>query len=246
MGHLMRNVSLGLNVVLLAALGLAGAWDWELGRRQARVAHDLSESTHDIDAYKSYVNATGYANSLVGARFPVVELTSVDGRPVSTDFSTCGGGLVLLFKPQACQPCLITQLKCLRHLDQAQRELKRLRVIAISALSREDTRSFTKVFDLGYPLVAGGPEAVFGAGLAEKTPIVFLVDPANRIIASHWPSPGRPEISVLFFHELTGPISQHLGIALEPGRAGLGLAGQSMADVVRNKYDSAGADDVLY
>ena len=115
-----RKISLILNILLSVFLLVALFGIWKLRNTNTRRWEEIRELRKVNADYKEHINVSTYASNYQGKEFPKLELKNINGDWISTDFSKTGKGLVLVFKPQDCQPCLITQIKLLEHVYQNQ------------------------------------------------------------------------------------------------------------------------------
>lgn len=246
MDRLLRNVLIGLSALLLVATLGGGVAAWRLIEHRSEPTPAPPDEAHTVDVLKAYIGATTYAGNFVGMEFPKVRLTAVDGRIISTDFGLIKGGMIMLFKPQSCQPCLVTQLKSLQHLVAAMENQEQLPVYAISAGQGVPLTGFIRAFGLQYPLATDSTGTLFSDRLAKETPIIFLIDSRNRIVAGHRPVAGRPEFSVLFYHELRTKIIEYLGVRMNWEKASFGLEGDIICDVILRKADLSQVSAIMY
>ena len=196
----------------------------------------------DLPNYQTYVVNTYKGNQLVGHTFPVVPIRTVSGDTVATDFSTSKVGLVLLFDPFSCQPCLELVLKALQHMHDNLQDPVEVSIYAISntALSQmsQYRRAFKLRYQLGIPVQGENMDHLF-----QRTPAVFLVDSCNRILQCHHPLYGKEQFTALYFEEL---IFNHLP-AFNVDIAGFSdsplmkLRGQTLLDVIRGRHAMDGA-----
>lgn len=191
----------------------------------------------DLPNYQTYVVSTYQDNQLVGHSFPVVPIHTVRGDTVHTDFSGTRAGLVLLFDPFSCQPCLELVLKALHHIHDNLRDSTQLTIYAISntALSQisQYRRAFKLKYQLGIPIQTEGMNHFF-----ERTPMIFLIDSHNTILQCHRPIYNKDQFTTLFFEEL---VFNHLpalqvnieGFAESPLRK---LVGLTLLDVIKGQH----------
>jgi peroxiredoxin len=245
--NLLRNLSLGANLLLLALLCLLVGWVWKERQLYIRVLDQTDKQQKIIGTYEEFINTTLNADTYVGRPFPKLNMIDVQNRPVSTDFAQKKSGLVLLFKPKACQPCLTTQLKVLQHIYDELENPEELPIYAFSDEPPEEVRRFTRAFDLEYPLISDAEGKIVDSDLAQTTPIVFLVDRENKITKCHIPSTGKSEHSILFYNQLRRiHLAGNLHIAMDQSSTSFGLGGVPFVQVVRNEYDNSQVRHLLY
>ena len=97
------KLSVLINLVQLIALAVVVAW---LG--QVYLV--------DLRNYRTYAISTFKANQWVGQSFPVIPVRTSQGDIKHTDFAETQGGIVVLFNPTSCQPCLELVLETLQHI----------------------------------------------------------------------------------------------------------------------------------
>ena len=118
---LLLRLSALANLVQLVALTVVVVW---------------SGQTYLVDLrnYRTYAISTFKANQWVGQSFPVIPLRTARGDTVRTDFAKAQGGLVVLFDPSSCQPCLELVLETLQHVYDRLDDLAQLPIYAISSM----------------------------------------------------------------------------------------------------------------
>lgn len=235
MANTVRNVSLAINIVLGVLVLTAGGWIWQSG--QGKTGSGTSDPKV-IPTYESYINYSLMAKRLVGRPFPKWAGRDIKDRPVSTDFSGKKGGIVLVFKPATCQPCLIMQLKSLQHTLEALEDSSEISICGFSDAPASEVKRFTRAFALGYPVVSDSSGSLMHSELVEHTPVVFLVDEANTIIDCHVPCPGKPEFSLLWYNFLRQDLPEKLGARVRIEESSFGLKGVPFVDVIRNEFDA--------
>lgn len=195
-----RKISLILNILLSVFLLVALFGIWKLRNTNARRWEEIRELRKVNTNYKEHINVSTYASNFQGQEFPKLRLKNINGDWVSTDFSKTGKGLVLVFKPQDCQPCLITQIKLLEHVYQNQDPSKRFPIYAFANAPAGVLKKYKKSFDLHYELLPDTENVLFqNELLTHRTPAIFVVNKQNIITHCHLPSKGRPQNTVLFF-----------------------------------------------
>ena len=195
-----RKMSLILNVLLSVFLLVALFGIWKLRNTNARRWEEIRELRKVNADYKEHINVSTYASNFQGQEFPKLQLKNINGDWISTDFSKTGKGLVLVFKPRDCQPCLITQIKLLEHVYQNQDPSKRFPIYAFANAPAEVLKKFKKSFDLHYELLPDTENMLFqNELLTRRTPAIFVVNKKNIITHCHLPSKDRPQNTVLFF-----------------------------------------------
>jgi peroxiredoxin len=245
MTNLARTLSLAANAALALLLAGCGAWAWQSHRAAAGDAEG-ADGSRVQKTYEVFILDKLAALRLVGLTLPTLEFPGVSGASVSTDMARRKGGLVLLFKPQSCQACLITQLKGLQHVYAALLDTADLAVLAVAQTGPTELKRFTRAFGLTYPIASDPAGALLETELARTTPAVLLVNQANVIIDAHFPSPGKPEFSLLYYNELR--VGQRLGVRMAGDRYDLALGGIPMLDVIRNDFGapSEAAERLLF
>ena len=196
----LRKISLILNILLsiLLLVALFGIW-------KSRRWEEISELRKVNADYKEHINASTYASNYQGQEFPKLKLKNINGDWISTDFSKTGKGLVLVFSPQDCQPCLITQIKLLAHVYQNQDPSKRFPIYAFANASTGALKRYKRSFNLHYELLPDTENLLFeNKLLTHRTPAIFLVNEKNLITHCHLPSKDRPQNTVLFFGVIQG------------------------------------------
>lgn len=188
------KVSGGLNLVQLVTLTVVIVW---FGQTYLV----------DLRNYRTYVLSTFKANQWVGQSFPVLPLQTARGDTVHTDFAPTQGGLVVLFDPSSCQPCLESVLETLQHICDHLDDPAQLPVYALSSMPSAAAQ-FSRAFKLKYQLgtLLPSEDGAYDA-LLERTPVIFLVDSRQTILQSHYPLFGREQFTQLFFWKL---VSIHL------------------------------------
>ena len=153
----------------------------------------------DLRNYRTYVISTFKANEWVGQSFPVMPLQTARGDTVHTDFAPNQGGLVVLFDPSSCQPCLELVLETLQHVYDHLDEPAQLPVYALSSMPFAAAQ-FSRAFKLKYHLgtLLPSEDRPYNA-LFERTPVIFLVDSRQTILQCHYPLFGREQFTQLFF-----------------------------------------------
>ncbi len=179
---------------LLLLLGLAATIAW-IGKIY------LFDLPNYQSSYVPYVVNIYKSGQLIGHSFPIVSTETVGGDTVRTDFSEKNGGIVLVFDPFSCQPCLQLVLKGLQHIYDNLEDPTQLPIYAISksplnALSQY-RRAFKLKYQLGIPIQGEDMDHLF-----QRTPVVFLVDSHNTILQCHYPLYKKEQFSALFFQEL--------------------------------------------
>ena len=155
----------------------------------------------DLPNYQIFVENTYKGNQLVGHTFPAVSIHTAQGDTVLSDFSASKVGLVLLFDPYSCQPCLELVLKILQHVHDKLQDPVEVSIYAISNTTISQMsqygRAFKLRYNLGIPLHGGNLDRLF-----KRTPAVYLVDSNNRILQCHHPLYKKEHFTALFFEEL--------------------------------------------
>ena len=199
-----KILSLSTNLIFGLLLTLSLAWIWKT--RQAPI--EAAEANKAFEGYgtvyEKYIESSLRSSSRLGIEFPKVEMVDIEGRKISTDFSDKKGGIILLFSPQACQPCLITQLKILQFIYSRLKSPSELPIYAFANSPVFQIKRFTRAFGLEYPLVSDTEEVLFTTSFSQFTPVVFLINQDNTIVDCHIPAVGQSNFSVLFYNTLIG------------------------------------------
>jgi hypothetical protein len=213
------------NLVQLVVLSVVVAWFGQ---------------TYLVDSrnYRTYAISTFKANQWVGQSFPVIPLQTTRGDTVRTDFAETQGGLVVLFDPTSCQPCLELVLETLQHVYDRLDDPAQLPVYALSSMSSAATQ-FSRAFKLKYQLgtLPSDDNGTYDR-LLERTPVIFLIDSRQTILQCHYPLVGRDQFTQLFFWKL---VSIHLP-ALEVNTDRFAdsplkkLKGLSFLDVIKGRH----------
>ena len=237
----LRKMSLILNILLSVFLLVALFGIWKLRNTNSGHWKTIRELRIENADYKEHINASTYASNYQGQEFPKLQLKNANGDWISTDFSKTGKGLVLVFKPRDCQPCLITQIKLLEHVYQNQDPSKRFPIYAFANASGEVLKKFKKSFDLHYELLPDTENMLFqNKILTHRTPAIFVVNKKNIITHCHLPSKDRPQNTVLFF----GVIQKHL--RLQKPLLNDHLKGLTYAQIIARKFDTAPLSTLIY
>ena len=191
----------------------------------------------DLPNYQAYVVNMYKDSRLVGHSFPVVSIQTVESDTVYTEFAGTKGGIVLLFDPSACQPCLKLALKGLQHIYDNLEDPIQLPIYAISNTALHQVSQYRRVLKLKYDI--GIPREIEEIDyFFERTPIIFLIDSHNTIIQCHHPIYNKDQFTILFFREL---IFNHLpalrvnieGFAESPLN---NLVGLSLSEVIEGHH----------
>ncbi len=236
-----RKMSLILNILLSVFILVALFGIWKLRNTNARHWEEIRELRKVNADYKEHINVSTYASNYQGQEFPKLQLENINGDWISTDFSKTGKGLVLVFKPQDCQPCLITQIKLLEHVYQNQDPSKRFPIYAFANASAEVLKKFKKSFDLHYELFPDTENMLFqDRVLTHRTPAIFVVNKKNIITHCHFPSKDRPQNTVLFF----GVIQRHL--PLQKPLLNDHLKGVTYSQIIAKDFDTTPLSTFIY
>ena len=236
-----RKMSLILNILLSVFLLVALFGIWKLRNTNARRWEEIRELRKENADYKEHINTSTYASNFQGQEFPKLQLKNINGDWISTDFSETGKGLVLVFKPRDCQPCLITQIKLLEHVYQNQDPSKRFPIYAFANASVEVLKKFKKSFDLHYELLPDTENMLFqDKVLTHRTPAIFVVNKKNIITHCHLPSKDRPQNTVLFF----GVIQRHL--SLQKPLLNDHLKGVTYSQIIAKDFDIDPLSTLIY
>lgn len=155
----------------------------------------------DLRNYRTYTISTFKANWWVGQTFPVISIQA-GGNTVRTNFAETQGGLVVLFDPTSCQPCLELVLKTLQHIYDRLDNPTRFPIYAISSTPSMAVQ-FARAFKLKYQLgtLPSDDNGTYDR-LLERTPVIFLIDSRQTILQCHYPLVGREQFTHLFFWKL--------------------------------------------
>ncbi|MDE0087569.1 MAG: redoxin domain-containing protein [Candidatus Poribacteria bacterium] len=237
-----RKFSLLLNIFLIAVLSVAIVGIWRVRQTNTQHWQEKRVLQKKTANYKEFINASILASKYQGKSFPKFKIQDIWGDIVTTDFSESGGGIVLLFSPQSCQPCLNTQLKILEHIYQNQDKTSRLPILALANSSVSQIKQYVRSFDLHYKLISYENDELFKNNelLTQKTPAIFLINRDNIITHCHIPSQNRPQFSALFYNE----IQRHLNLAQPLFQSH--LKGLTFSEVVSNEFDAEPIAQYLY
>jgi hypothetical protein len=157
----------------------------------------------DIKNNQTFLLNVYRSTMLVGHRFPVASVQTAHGDTVRTDFSGTMGGLVVLFDPTACQPCLELVLNGLQHIKNNLTDASQLPVYAIAkSVPLERLWQLRRAFRLDYPLGIVAQDDILLDTFFKKTPLVLLIDEHNTILQCHYPIYGKEQFSAIFFTRL--------------------------------------------
>ena len=247
MKNLIRNISIIINMFLFVFLIIACIWVWKIKIFHRQAIDKGNEFDRINKIYENYIVNNINAYLFIGMEFPKVATVDVNSESVSTDFSTKKGGLVVFFSPKACQPCLITILKILDHI---QKELKRPQELPIYAISNSplaEIKRFARTFELKYPFISDIEDVIFKDPYIPATPIVYLINKENKIIGCHIPTSGRREFSILFFNQLRFfQIKNHLNVDIDVVSNSFGLTDVKYVEVIKNEYDDSNVKHLFY
>lgn len=236
-----RKISLILNILLSVFLFIALFGIWKVRNTNVRYREEIRDFRKESADYKKHINASTYASNFQGKEFPKLQLKNINGDWISTDFSKTGKGLVLVFKPQDCQPCLITQIKLLEHVYQNQDPEKRFPIYAFANAPAGVLKRYKKSFNLYYELLPDTENRLFqNELLTHRTPAIFVVNKKNTITHCHLPSKDRPQNTVLFF----GVIQRHL--PLQKPLLNGHLKGLTYAQVIAKDFDISPLSKIIY
>ena len=239
-----RKMSLILNILLSVFLLVALFGVWKVSNTNSRLREKIQElrKVRRVNAdYKEHINASTYASNYQGQEFPKLQLKNINGDWISTDFSKTGKGLVMVFKPQDCQPCLITQIKLLEHVYQSRDPSKRFPIYAFANAPAEVLKRYKKSFNLHYELLPDTENLLFqNQVLTHRTPAIFLVNNKNTITHCHLPSKNRPQNTVLFF----GVLQRHL--PLQKPLLKDHLKGLTYSQIIAKEFDTAPLSTFIY
>lgn len=236
-----RKISLILNILLSVFLFTALFGIWKVRNTNVRYREEIRDFRKENADYKEHINASTYASNFQGQEFPKFQLKNINGDWISTDFSKTGKGLVLVFKPQDCQPCLITQIKLLEHVYQNQDPEKRFPIYAFANAPAGVLKRYKRSFNLYYELLPDTENMLFQNELfTHRTPAIFVVNKKNIITHCHLPSKDRPQNTVLFF----GVIQRHL--PLQKPLLNGHLKGLTYAQVIAKDFDISPLSKIIY
>ena len=236
-----RKMSLILNILLSVFLLVALFGIWKLRDTNARRWEEIRELRKVNADYKEHINASTNAFNYQGQEFPKLQLKNINGDWISTDFSKSGKGMVLVFKPQDCQPCLITQIKLLEHVYQNQDPSKRFPIYAFANAPAGVLKKIKKSFDLHYELLPDTENMLFqNELLTRRTPAIFVVNKENIVTHCHLPSKDRPQNTVLFF----AVIQRYL--PLQKSLLNDHLKGVTYSQIIAKDFDTDSLSTFIY
>ena len=236
-----RKMSLILNILLSVFLLVALFGIWKIRNTNARRWEEIRELRKVNADYEEYINASTYASNYQGQEFPKFQLKNINGDWISTDFSKTGKGLVLVFSPQDCQPCLITQIKLLAHVYQNQDSSKRFPIYAFANVPASVLKRYKRSFNLHYELLPDTENMLFqNELLTHHTPAIFVVNKENIVTHCHLPSKDRPQNTVLFFRV----IQRHL--PLQKPLLNDHLKGLTYSQIIAKDFDDTSLSTFIY
>ncbi len=236
-----HKISLILNILLSVLLLVALFGIWKVRNTNARRWEEIRDLRKETADYKEHINTSTYASNYQGQEFPKLQLKNTNGDWISTDFSKTGEGLVLVFKPQDCQPCLITQIKLLAHVYQNQDPEKRFPIYAFANVPASVLKRYKRSFNLHYELLPDTDNMLFqNELLTHRTPAIFVVNKKNIITHCHLPSKDRPQNTVLFF----GVIQRHL--RLQKPLLNDHLKGLTYSQIIAENFDTTPLSIFIY
>ncbi|MCE2435782.1 MAG: redoxin domain-containing protein [Candidatus Latescibacteria bacterium] len=236
-----RKMSLILNILLSVFLLVALFGIWKLRDTSTRRRQEIRDLRKENADYKEHINVSTYASNFQGKEFPKFQLKNINGDWISTDFSKTRKGLVLVFKPRDCQPCLITQIKLLEHVYQNQDPEKRFPIYAFANAPAGVLKRYKRSFNLHYELLPDTENMLFqNELLTRRTPAIFVVNKKNIITHCHLPSKDRPQNTVLFF----GVIQRHL--PLQKPLLNDHLKGVTYSQIIAKKFEMDSLSTLIY
>ena len=156
-----------------------------------------------LENYEAYIGSTHISGKLVGHPFPITTIEVSQGDTFQTDFSGNKAGLVMLFEPMSCQPCLELLLKTLQHIHTDLKDPVEVPIYGIALnFTPKELSTYKRAFKLEYQLGGLLQKDALPLRLVEHTPIVFLVDSNNTILQCHSPVIGKEHFSAHFFYKL--------------------------------------------
>ena len=237
----LRKISLILNILLSVLLLVALFGIWKLRNTNSGHWKTLRELRVENADYKEHINASTYSSNYQGQEFPKLQLKNINGDWISTDFSKTGKGLILVFSPQDCQPCLITQIKLLEHVYQNQNPAKRFPIYAFANASADVLKRYKRSFNLHYELLSDTENMLFqNELLIHRTPAIFVVNKKNIITHCHLSSKDRPQNTFLFF----GVIQRHL--PLQKPLLNDHLKGLTYSQIIAKDFDISPLSTFIY
>lgn len=153
-------------------------------------------------AYENYIHSTVGAQRYVGKIFPKQYVTDIWNQAVSTDFSNKKGAIIIFFDTNSCQPCFLTELKFLNYLFENLKDQLDYPIYAISKNSSSILKKYALSNHLKYPFISDHTGDIIKPELAERTPVVFVINSRNEIVRCHLPVKSYPNFSALFYHEI--------------------------------------------
>lgn len=156
-----------------------------------------------LENYEAYITSTYRGGRLVGHPFPITAIKVSQEDTIQTDFSGSKGGLLMVFEPMSCQPCMELLFNILQHIHINLKDPVEFPIYGIALnFTPKELSTYKRAFKLEYQLGVPLQKDALPLRLVEHTPIVFLVDPNNTILQCHSPVIGKEQFSALFFHEL--------------------------------------------
>ncbi len=191
-----------ISIVLLAVVCVTVFGVIKIRKRNAQLRQEMRELKRESRNYQIYINDVAKANKYVGRKFPIVKMEDINGEVISTDFSSYDSAILLFFKAQSCQPCLITQIKIINQIKQTLRHADKVPIIAFANDTPNALKAYMRSFQIKYRLISDQEQEILRRPFDLFTPLVLFVDSKNTIIRSHIPSPNLPQFSVLFYNDL--------------------------------------------
>lgn len=194
------------SVLLLISVTVSVAWIGKLYLFDLK--NNQTNKTFLINIYNS--------SKMVGQHFPVVSIQTDRGDTVYTDFSEKKGGLVLLFDPTSCQPCLELVLNGLQHIRDSLVDPTEFPIYALSkGIYLDQLWQYKRAFRLDYQFGKIKEDDTSLDEFLEQTPRILLINEHNTVLQCHHPIYEREQFSVIFFTKLVSRHFPPLGISTE-------------------------------
>ena len=194
------------SVLLLIGITVSVAWIGKLYLFD--LANNQTNKTFLLNIYNS--------TKKIGQHFPVVSVQTDRGDTVYTDFSEKKGGLVLLFDPKSCQPCLELVLNGLQHIRDNLVDPTEFSIYALpKGIYLEQLWQYKRAFQLDYQFGIIKEDDTSLDEFLKQTPLILLIDEHNTILQCHYPIYGKEQFSIIFFTKLVFGHFPPLGISTE-------------------------------
>ena len=188
-----------LFIIGICMLAILLFWNIKLKHELTRKQNQCTKLKNLKSNYETYIDNKFLSEYYVGLKFPIVPVVDTDKAEISTDFSYNKVSVVLMFRPNTCQPCLTTLLNLIKYLNKNISDKKKIPVFIISDIGDLQLTSYRKVYDFECHFINDAQNKFFSAPFDKVTPIVFLVDNNNTILSCHIPIIGKNYISLIYF-----------------------------------------------